>query len=109
MLRSFSYAAYSALDLYLQRHPQPDASRQSALEAWAQTWQNVVSSEFLKAYQSGMQAAPGLLPPAAEAQLLLNAYLLEKALYELLYELNKRPHWIRIPLAGVLALSQPQS
>ena len=39
-----------------------------------------------------------------EAQLLLNAYLLEKALYELLYELNNRPAWVRIPLAGLLAL-----
>jgi maltose alpha-D-glucosyltransferase/alpha-amylase len=36
--------------------------------------------------------------------LTLSAYLLEKALYELLYELNNRPTWVRIPLAGILAL-----
>ena len=45
-----------------------------------------------------------------QAQRLLNAYLLEKALYELLYELNNRPAWVRIPLAGILAswrASQP--
>ena len=107
MLRSFSYAAFSALDLYLQRHPQPDATRVGTLESWARLWQNAVSSEFLRAYRVTLQANPALLPPPAEAQALLNAYLLEKALYELLYELNNRPAWIRIPLAGILALSSP--
>ena len=101
MLRSFAYAAYSALDTYLQRHP----DRQGSLEAWARLWQNAVSSEFLRAYQETIAADPALLPAPAEAQALLNAYLLEKALYELLYELNNRPTWVRIPLAGILALS----
>jgi maltose alpha-D-glucosyltransferase/alpha-amylase len=41
-----------------------------------------------------------------QADRLLNAYLLEKAMYELLYELNNRPSWVRIPLAGLLALLQ---
>ena len=101
MLRSFAYAAYSALDTYLQRHP----DRQGSLEAWARLWQNAVSSEFLRAYRETIAANPNLLPPSDEAQALLNAYLLEKALYELLYELNNRPTWVRIPLAGILALS----
>ncbi len=101
MLRSFAYAAYSALDTYLQRHP----DRQGSLEAWARLWQNAVSAEFLRAYRAAIAANPNLLPPSDEAQALLNAYLLEKALYELLYELNNRPTWVRIPLAGILALS----
>ena len=105
MLRSFSYAAFSALDLYLQRHPQPDPTRVASLESWARLWQNTVSSEFLRAYRATLKANPNLLPPPAEAQALLNAYLLEKALYELLYELNNRPTWVRIPLAGILSLS----
>ncbi len=105
MLRSFSYAAFSALDLYLQRHPQPDPTRVASLERWARLWQNAVSSEFLRAYRTTLNANPTLLPPPAQAQALLNAYLLEKALYELLYELNNRPTWVRIPLAGILALS----
>jgi maltose alpha-D-glucosyltransferase/alpha-amylase len=41
-----------------------------------------------------------------QADRLLKAYLLEKALYELLYELNNRPAWVRLPLAGILALQQ---
>jgi maltose alpha-D-glucosyltransferase/alpha-amylase len=47
---------------------------------------------------------PSLTPQPAEAQRLLEAYLLEKSLYELLYELNNRPAWVRIPLAGILSL-----
>jgi maltose alpha-D-glucosyltransferase/alpha-amylase len=58
----------------------------------------------LNTYRQTAAADPALLPEAAQAQALLNAYLLEKALYELLYELNNRPAWVRIPLAGILAL-----
>jgi maltose alpha-D-glucosyltransferase/alpha-amylase len=39
------------------------------------------------------------------SQTLLDAFLLDKALYEILYEMNNRPAWLRIPLEGVLALS----
>jgi maltose alpha-D-glucosyltransferase/alpha-amylase len=104
MLRSFSYAAYSALDHFLQRHPGTGKS----LEPWAQLWQNAVSTEFLNAWRTTIAPpnapAPHLTPQPQQAHRLLNAYLLEKALYELLYELNNRPTWVRIPLAGILAL-----
>jgi len=101
ILRSFSYAAYAAHNAFAQRRPD-DAKN---LEPWANLWQNAVSTEFLRTYQQTIHAAnPDLIPRAAQAQLLLNAYLLEKSLYELLYELNNRPTWVRIPLAGILAL-----
>ncbi len=100
MLRSFSYAAYAGLDKFTQRHP--EAAR--TVEPWTQLWQNTVSAEFLRAYKAAIAIHPHLIPQADEAQLLLNAYLLEKSLYELLYELNNRPAWVRIPLAGILAL-----
>ena len=53
-----------------------------------------------------MKAAGGnLVPVEAEAfEQLLEIYMLDKALYELMYELNNRPAWVRIPLAGILAL-----
>ncbi len=105
MLRSFSYAAGSGLELYVQRHP----DRLRALEPWSRLWQNAVSTEFLRAYRQTMSARPELLPKPDQADALLNAYLLEKALYELLYELNNRPTWVRIPLAGILALPKPES
>ena len=95
MLRSFSYAAYAALNTFAQRRPD-DAKN---LEPWATLWQNSVSTEFLRAYQLTINAAdPSLIPQPHQAQLcLLTAYLLEKSLYELLYELDNRPTWVRIP------------
>ena len=104
MLRSFSYAAYAGLEQFAQRRP--EAARYA--DAWAQLWQNAVATEFLRAYKLAVASATTsgshFMPEPAEAQVLLNAYLLEKSLYELLYELNNRPAWVRIPLFGILAL-----
>jgi len=102
MLRSFSYTAFSALDHFVLRHP----GTAKSLEPWAQLWQNAVSTEFLAAWRTTIGANPHLTPQPPQAHRLLNAYLLEKALYELLYELNNRPGWVRIPLAGILGLPQ---
>ena len=105
MIRSLSYASYSGLDQYLAIRP--DLARSPAnekLSAWAVFWQNSTSTEFLRAYRQTVAANPALLPSEQQAQRLLEAYLLEKALYELLYELNNRPAWLRIPLAGILTL-----
>jgi maltose alpha-D-glucosyltransferase/alpha-amylase len=103
MLRSFSYAAYAALNAFAQRRPD-DAKN---LEPWATLWQNAVSTQFLRVYQLTIaEANPNLTPRPEQSQLLLNAYLLEKSLYELLYELDNRPTWVRIPLAGILNLLQ---
>lgn len=102
MLRSFSYAAYSGLMRVLMRRP-GDADR---LEPWARLWEQSVCSAFLRAYRLTMKAAGGAVVPA-EAEVfeqLLEIYVLDKALYELAYELNNRPAWVRIPLAGILAL-----
>jgi maltose alpha-D-glucosyltransferase/alpha-amylase len=106
MLRSFSYAAYAALDHFALRHP----GSAKSLEPWAQLWQNAASTEFLAAWRTAVAApnapTPHLTPQPLQAHRLLNAYLLEKALYELLYELNNRPAWVRIPIAGILALPE---
>jgi maltose alpha-D-glucosyltransferase/alpha-amylase len=105
MMRSFSYAAYSALDRFLaagneDRQP-PDSV---ALAAWAHLWQTTASAQFLHAYTDAAASNPVLLPRPESAQALLDAYLLEKALYEVLYELNHRPAWLRIPINGILTL-----
>ncbi|MDI3255072.1 MAG: maltose alpha-D-glucosyltransferase [Bacillota bacterium] len=97
MLRSFSYAAWSGLarsTSSLQESQRP--------EEWAKLWIRVVSDEFLQAYLAEM-AGSGLLPQT-ELKSLLDAYLLDKALYELNYEMNNRPDWVRIPLMGIAAL-----
>jgi maltose alpha-D-glucosyltransferase/alpha-amylase len=101
MLRSFSYAANATLMAYTTRHPEDFAS----LEPWAQLWERTAGAEFLSQYLQ--TARPGNILPEAEEDLnkLLGACLFEKAAYELMYELNNRPAWVRIPLAGILALA----
>jgi maltose alpha-D-glucosyltransferase/alpha-amylase len=102
MLRSFSYAAYSGLMRVLTRRP-GDADR---LEPWARLWEQSVCGAFLRAYRLTMKTTDrGVVPAETEAfEQLLEIYVLDKALYELMYELNNRPAWVRIPLAGILAL-----
>ena len=100
MLRSFSYAAWAGLAAFAQRRP--DDARN--LEPWTRLWENAAAGQFLGAYRAAIAVRPGLLPEPAAAHLLLSAYTLEKALYELLYELNNRPAWVRIPLSGILTL-----
>jgi maltose alpha-D-glucosyltransferase / alpha-amylase len=104
MLRSFSYAAFSALNAFSDHHPPHSVEQAHSLEAWTILWQNAASTEFLRGYREAIAQRPELLPAPPAAQTLLNVYLLEKALYELLYELNNRPAWVRIPLTGILAL-----
>jgi maltose alpha-D-glucosyltransferase / alpha-amylase len=100
MLRSFSYAAQSALVRHTQRRPDQAA----ALEPWATLWENAASGAFLNGYRETIGSSP-LLPSPEDAQALLRALLLEKAFYELLYELNNRPAWVNIPLSGLRTLT----
>jgi maltose alpha-D-glucosyltransferase/alpha-amylase len=98
MLRSFSYAAWVGLAQFTTRGP--DAFER--LEPWARLWEQAASAEFLRAYRQ--RAGGGVLPAdPAGARVLLDAYLLEKACYEVLYELNHRPAWVWIPLRALLA------
>jgi maltose alpha-D-glucosyltransferase/alpha-amylase len=105
MLRSFSYAASSALSAYKEAH----AGANPALDAWAAAWENAAAKAFLDAYRRTIAARPGLLPEPPQAEALLQGLLLEKALYELLYELNNRPAWLHIPLNGLLSIARRAS
>jgi maltose alpha-D-glucosyltransferase/alpha-amylase len=100
MLRSFGYAAYAGLMNYTARHPE-DGTR---LEPWAQLWERSAAAEFLRAYREAAQGADFLPPRQVDFRKLLNVFLLDKALYEVLYELNSRPAWVRIPLMGIMSL-----
>ncbi len=101
MLRSFHYAAQaSSIGLVAGVRPE-DAV---LLAPWSRYWQTWVSISFLKAYLS-IQEITMILPPSMEEiQLLLDGYILQKALYELSYELNNRPDWVSIPLEGILQI-----
>jgi maltose alpha-D-glucosyltransferase/alpha-amylase len=100
MLRSFSYAALTAVGAATQTRPE-DARR---LMPWAVLWEAWVSAAFLRAYVAATRGAVFLPSRQQTLETLLQAYVVDKALYELAYELNNRPEWIHIPLAGLLDL-----
>ena len=100
MLRSFDYAAYAGLFEFTRSRPE-DFDR---LEPWARLWQTWTSAAFWREYRAVSGKAPYLPDDPASLGLLLDAYTLDKILYELLYELNNRPDWVCIPLQGIESL-----
>ncbi len=100
MLRSFSYAAFVALTKYTTRRPEDFAQ----LESWARLWEASASGEFLRAYREAIGDSAVVPAAREEFDALLEIYILDKALYELVYELDNRPAWILIPLHGILSL-----
>jgi len=100
MLRSFGYAAQAGYQNFVARHPRDAAP----LEPWAKLWENCVSAAFIATYREAVAGRDLIPADDAGLGLLLDAFLLDKALYELNYELNHRPVWTRIPLIGILAL-----
>jgi maltose alpha-D-glucosyltransferase / alpha-amylase len=101
MLRSFHYVSYAAL---FGQIPSIRPADFPALEPWAKFWYTWVSVAFLKAYLAAAKEDPILPKDPTELQVLLEVYLLEKAVYELGYELNNRPEWVKVPLQGLLQL-----
>lgn len=100
MVRSFQYAAYAALR---EISPAGVASH-SVMESWADYWASWVSATFLRAYFDKAGKLPFAPADGKERRSLLDAFLLQKALYEIVYELNNRPDWVPIPLRGLLCL-----
>ncbi len=104
MMRSFHYAAFSVLYELRDRGLAP-ASDRLALEPWVAFWYAHASAAFLRGYLEAAEGGGFLPATGSELQRLLDAYLLEKAVYELGYELNNRPDWVEIPLRGILSLT----
>ncbi|HEY7218722.1 MAG TPA: maltose alpha-D-glucosyltransferase [Candidatus Binatia bacterium] len=104
MLRSFNYAALSALksgDLRAE-----DFSRVQAL---SHSWSFWVSVVFLQSYLESSRSAVFLPSSKDELKNVLDLHLLHKAIYELNYELNNRPDWVSVPIRGILKILQPAS
>jgi maltose alpha-D-glucosyltransferase/alpha-amylase len=102
MLRSFYYAPYAALSRQQSDLLAEDTG--ARFEPWIRFWYGWVSVVFLKAYLGISERASFWPGSQAEFQVLLDAHLLEKAVYEIGYELNNRPDWVRIPVRGVLEI-----
>ena len=88
MLRSFSYAASASA---LERGIEPPTG-----------WEGRARSEFLAGYLA--EADPTIIPDGSALERRLRLFEVEKALYELHYELGHRPDWVRVPVAGILQL-----
>jgi maltose alpha-D-glucosyltransferase/alpha-amylase len=96
MLRSFHYAAYAALE--------PLGGERERLTADAETWARRAQHTFLEAWRAATTGAVFRDSDPTVERALLDAFLLEKALYEIRYEANNRPAWLGIPVRGVLGL-----
>ncbi|HYP20910.1 MAG TPA: putative maltokinase [Chloroflexia bacterium] len=103
MLRSFHYAAYAAMFSRITKDVVASES-QAGIEDWADAWHKWVSVAYLKEYLEVARSGSFLPRNPADLRTLFDIYLLEKAVYELIYELNNRPDWVRIPLQGVREL-----
>ena len=101
MVRSFDYVSRVALKDMVESQA---AGQATDLEGWAAVWYRWTAKSFLDAYFAAT-AASGLLAVAPdERRLLFDCFSLDKALYELAYELDNRPGWVDIPLRGILQL-----
>jgi trehalose synthase-fused probable maltokinase len=95
MLRSFQYAAAS-----VTRTVHADQDTAASLQACA----GRMSANFLEAYAQAIRSCPSFPADLEQATDVLRLFVIEKALYEIGYELANRPDWVDIPLAGVLAI-----
>jgi maltose alpha-D-glucosyltransferase/alpha-amylase len=96
MMRSFQYAAYAAL-----WRPSMRSEDVPFLERWADLWCRQMSATFLESYLEAATGAIFLPQNESDLRTLLEAYLLDKAVYEVGYELNHRPDWVVIPIRGI--------
>jgi trehalose synthase-fused probable maltokinase len=92
ILRSFAYAASAAA---LMRGVEPPPA-----------WEERARAEFLEGYRQTIDQ--NLVPSGASMDKLLRVFELEKAVYELRYELNNRPDWVKIPVAGILRMLEEE-
>ena len=105
MIRSFHYATHAALLQQTERGTLPTQTAGLAA-TWAEIWYDWVSVIFFQSYCRTAGSAPFLPQSEEERRLLIEVHLLEKAIYELGYELNNRPEWLPIPLEGIRRLLQ---
>jgi maltose alpha-D-glucosyltransferase / alpha-amylase len=100
MLRSFDYAAWSAVLMQAEFDP----NSMEVVLALAERWRRSTEDAFLEAYRATIEGCISYPEDEGEARQLLELFLLEKALYEICYEAANRPGWLTIPIKGVAGL-----
>jgi len=104
MLRSFDYALWTTVHRRLELGADPERTL-AGVDGWRQATQGA----FLEAYNATMEGAAVHPSDAAAERALLDIHLIQKAAYEIGYEMAMRPDWIDIPLRGLLTLMEDES
>ena len=106
MLRSFQYVAYAYIlkSVVLQQVREKDK-----LKNLAEVWSNAISRVYLSSYAETVKGSKIIPSSLDNLSLMLEAYLFEKAIYEIGYEFNNRPDWAIIPIRGVIDLINSSS
>lgn len=103
MLRSFNYAATSALF----ERTDPHSEDWHKLQIWADTWEDLARESFLSLYLTKVLTEGRFLPSERnDLNAMLLVFEIDKALYELDYEMRHRPDWVHIPLRGIARLME---
>ena len=100
MVRSFHYASYGTI-LQTEFDQQ---RKEGELEEWAESWYYHVTRLYLQSYHERVGESEFIPSDKEDFKILLETFLLEKAVYELNYELNNRPDWVLIPLRGIKSI-----
>jgi maltose alpha-D-glucosyltransferase / alpha-amylase len=100
MIRSFHYAAYGSLLLDNQIRTE-DTDK---LMPHVNQWYHYMSGFFLRSYLETVGEASFVPKESGDLEILLRTFLLQKAIYELNYELNNRPDWVLVPLRGIRSI-----
>jgi maltose alpha-D-glucosyltransferase/alpha-amylase len=104
MLRSFHYAATVA-----RQGDGREPGERSALDHWGDAWYRGASAVYLSAYMERAHdaGASAVFLPESRDELgaLLRLHLIDKCCYEISYELNNRPAWVGVPMAGLISLA----
>ena len=100
--RSIDYATSAAL----RRLNGVEPDQHARLALLSREWSAVLTEEFLNAYRAALAGSPLWPQDTREANNLFDFFLLEKAFYEIEYELSNRPDWVSIPLDATLRILQ---
>jgi maltose alpha-D-glucosyltransferase/alpha-amylase len=106
VIRSIDYSTTAALDRAIQLSPDEGGQLATALNSWREQ----SSLAFWDAYQENLSDSQLWPTGRHQSNCLLDFFLLEKAIYEIGYELANRPDWLRVPLEGTIRIlaGQPE-
>jgi trehalose synthase-fused probable maltokinase len=97
MIRSFGYAAAVGAQTAIRRNQ----ASAPLVEAWSAVWETWIAAVFLRSYVTAL-AGTDILPRSTDdVARVLHLYIVDKAFYELNYELNNRPDWVHVPLGAL--------